>query len=329
MDSPILDVRNLSVTYRSGNTTHRAVSNISFQLAASDSLGIVGESGSGKTTLARAIMHLTGGNCRIEADAISYRGRDLCPLSEKAMREIRGDSIGMIMQNPIQCLDPLMTVGAQFSEIIQLHTPGLSRAERRETAAALLADVGIVNPERVLASYPFELSGGMIQRITISMAMYLTPDLLICDEPTTALDVTTQQQIMNLLKQEKRSRNLSMLFISHNFGLIAEICNRVCVMYGGRIVESGSVDQIFYHPGHPYTQALLKSIPQIEEGNDKRLPTIDGGAPQAIPASECCPFCPRCPQAEERCKQAFPAETLMEQDHSVFCWQYHQQEGRL
>lgn len=329
MDHPVLEVKNLSVTYRSGTAVYRAVNNISFRLDASDSLGIVGESGSGKTTLARAIMHLTGGNCRVEADAVSYHGRDLCPLTEREMCAIRGNSIGMIMQNPIQCLDPLMTVGAQFGEIIQLHTPGLSRAERRETAAARLADVGIVNPERVLASYPFELSGGMIQRITISMAMYLTPELLICDEPTTALDVTTQQQIMNLLKQEKSNRNLSMLFISHNFGLIAELCNRVCVMYGGRIVESGTVDQIFYRPGHPYTQALLKSIPQIEKGSEKRLPVIDGGPARAVFTADCCPFYPRCPQAGEGCKQAFPQETVLEEKHSVFCCQYQAQEKLL
>lgn len=329
MDNPVLDVKNLSVKYQSGKAIHQAVRNVSFQLAEADSLGIVGESGSGKTTLARAIMRLHGGNCQIEADTVSFKGQNLCNLTEREMCSVRGDSIGMIMQNPMQCLDPLMTVGAQFGEIIHIHTPELSRTERRKKAETLLGDVGIVNPERVLSAYPFELSGGMIQRITISMAMYLTPELLICDEPTTALDVTTQQQIMNLLKQEKNNRNLSMLFISHNFGLIAEICNRVCVMYGGRIVEAGPVDQIFYNPRHPYTQALLKSIPQIEKDTEKRLPAIESSPVKAVAAADCCPFFPRCKYAESCCKQAFPNETLVEQGHSVFCWQYEQQENHI
>lgn len=327
MNAELLSVRNLSVKFHSDHAVIPAVRDVSFQLGSSEILGIVGESGSGKTTLANAVIRLLKGSGTIDGGEVLFRDLDLLKLSEKEMRRFRGKEIGMIFQDPMQCLDPLMTVAAQIREVLSVNQLSESRADIRRQSIEMLKNVGIQNPERVLNSYPFELSGGMKQRIMIAMALALSPSLLICDEPTTALDVSIQDQIIGLLKREKESRGLSMLFITHNFGIVAELCDRVCVMYGGKIVESGSVDQIFYSPAHPYTQALLKAIPKLGETEGKPLASIEGTPINMKQLPEGCPFHPRCPYASDICRLKFPAETIQGEGHTVCCSLYNSQEG--
>ncbi len=318
MEAPILTINGLSVDFDTGKKTVPAVRDVTLELGSSEILGIVGESGSGKSTLANAVIRLLKGNGKTSGEII-YNGVDLLTVPESEMQNIRGREIGMIFQDPVRGLDPMMKIGAQLREALRVHRPALSGKEIPEVSEEILKNVGFTEPKRIMKYYPFEMSGGMNQRILIAMALIPSPRILICDEPTTALDVTIQEQIIGLMKKQKSERDLSMLFITHNFGIAAEICDRLCIMYGGKIMEIGTCRQIFDSPAHPYTRALLETVPKFGSENREYLPTIAGAPYNAEDTSCGCPLAQRCPLAEDACFSEFPEKTIPEDGHTVFC----------
>jgi ABC-type dipeptide/oligopeptide/nickel transport system ATPase component len=272
--APILSVRDLRTHFFTDDGVVRAVDGVSFDLAACETLGIVGESGSGKSVTAYSVLRLVSRPGRVVGGEVLFRGRDLLRLSEPEMRKIRGNDISIIFQEPMTSLDPLYTVGDQILEAVTLHQ-GLRGAAARQAAVRALADVGIPEPEERVDSYPHQMSGGMRQRVMIAIALSCNPAILIADEPTTALDVTIQAKILDLLKVLRRQRQMAMLLITHNLGLVAEMCDRVVVMHGGIIVETAPVRALFAAPAHPYTRGLLRSIPTLDSPTKQRLPTLD------------------------------------------------------
>ena len=310
----LLDVRGLSVTF--GNT--RAVDNVSFTLAPGETLGLVGESGCGKSTLALALMGLLH-NALVEGHAL-LDGRDLLALDDAAMRRVRGAAIGMIFQDSGTALHPLIRVGDQVAEAIRAHRP-MSRASARALALELFRQVGISAPEQRLRAYPHELSGGMGQRVMIAAAIACGPRLLLADEPTTALDVTVQAQILELIRSIGAASGTAVLLITHDLGVVAGQADRVAVMYAGRIVEEAPVDRLFADPAHPYTQGLLGSVPALESGWDEELATIPGSIASAALVAGC-RFAPRCPIASEVCGAAPPLAPVAAA-HRVACWKAH------
>jgi ABC-type dipeptide/oligopeptide/nickel transport system ATPase component len=273
-DEPLLSVRNLQTHFFTDDGLVKAVDGVSFDLAHGETLGIVGESGSGKSVTSLSTMRLVSRPGRIVSGEIRFKGRDLLKISEAEMREIRGNDISMIFQEPMTSLDPLYTVGSQILEAVYLHQ-NLRGEEARQAAIAVLREVGIPQPEERIDAYPHQMSGGMRQRVMIAIALSCNPDVLIADEPTTALDVTIQAKILDLLKVERVKRNMAMLLITHNLGLVAEMCDRVIVMYRGKIVEEKPVEDLFARPEHPYTQGLLRSIPRLDSPPKQPLPTLD------------------------------------------------------
>lgn len=277
----ILQVKNLSVTFRVPNGNLQAVRSVSFSLAEGETLAIVGESGSGKSVTSKSIMGILPNSARIDSGEILYRGQDLLTLDEREMTKVRGRKISMIFQDPMSSLNPIMRIGNQITETILLnHQSGdkrVSRHEAKARAIELMTEVGISDPELRFRQYPFELSGGMRQRIVIAIALSSNPDLLICDEPTTALDVTIQAQILELINRLKKERKLTVLFITHDMGVVARMADRVAVMYAGKIIEYGSVEEIFYQAKHPYTWSLLTSMPDPD--GKERLEGIEGSPP--------------------------------------------------
>jgi ABC-type dipeptide/oligopeptide/nickel transport system ATPase component len=273
MAETILQVRNLHTYFFTDDGVVKAVDDVSFDIAHGETLGLVGESGCGKSVTSLSVMRLVSAPGRITAGEILWEGRDLVQLSEREMRSIRGNEISMIFQEPMTSLDPLYTVGDQISEALHLHQ-GLQGRAAREKAIQVLNDVGIADAQRVDA-YPHQLSGGMRQRVMIAIALSCNPDLLIADEPTTALDVTVQAKILDLLRNLRRERNMAMLLITHNMGLVAEMCDRVAVMHGGKIVEQAPVEDLFARPHHPYTRGLLKAIPMLTSVPKQPLSTVD------------------------------------------------------
>jgi ABC-type dipeptide/oligopeptide/nickel transport system ATPase component len=271
MPEPLLSVQNLSTEFATDDGLIKAVDDVSFEIGPSESVGIVGESGSGKSVTALSIMRLVARPGRITGGNIRFEGRDLLKITEREMRALRGDDIGMIFQEPMTSLDPLYTVGYQIEEAVTLHQ-GLHRAAARDAAIKALRDVGIADPERRVDSYPHQMSGGMRQRVMIAIALSCNPRLLIADEPTTALDVTMQARILDLLKSLRESRQMALLLITHNMGIVAEVCDRVIVMLQGKIVESKSVEELFRNPEHPYTRSLLASIPRLDSPPKTPLP---------------------------------------------------------
>ena len=315
----ILEVKNLRTYYSTDSGTARAVDGVSFSLRRNRTLGIVGESGCGKSVTALSIMRLVpmppgyfaGGE-------IFWQGRNLLGLSEAEMRKLRGNDIAMIFQEPMSSLNPVFTCGDQIMEQILLHRP-LSRRQARERAVELLRLVGIPNPSERIDAYPHELSGGMRQRVMIAMALSCDPSLLIADEPTTALDVTVQAQILELIGKLQEETGMSVILITHDFGVVAELCEEVLVMYASKVVESGSVEQIFSSPLHPYTAGLLRSIPRI--GSKKqRLNVIEGNVPSATRLPVGCRFANRCPLADGRCLRDEPVLEQYGPDHFAACW---------
>jgi oligopeptide/dipeptide ABC transporter ATP-binding protein len=307
----LLEVQDLGVSF--GRT--RAVDRISFQVRESETLGLVGESGCGKSTTALALMRLLRG-ASLEGRAY-LDGVDLFALDEEAMRDLRGRRVGMIFQDPVTALHPMMRVGGQVVEVLRAHLD-LSLAEAKARAVELFRKVGIAAPEERLRAYPHELSGGMCQRVVIAMAIACSPRLLLADEPTTALDVTVQAQILDLLREVARQSGAGMVLITHDLGVVAGIADRVAVMYAGKIVEAGPTDEIFARPLHPYTAGLLASIPQLDSGWDEPVPTIPGSV-QSSRASGGCPFAPRCSLASAECASAPPLEGASD-GRSVACW---------
>ena len=271
---PLLTVRDLETTFFTDDGPVPAVATVSFDIAPGEALGIVGESGSGKSVTALSILRLVSRPGRIVNGEVTFKGRNLLQLSERDMRDLRGNDIGMIFQEPMTSLDPLYTVGDQIGEALFLHQ-GLRGKAARDAAIRALADVGIPDPERRVDAYPHQMSGGMRQRVMIAIALSCNPELLIADEPTTALDVTIQARILDLLKELRASRNMALMLITHNLGLVAEMCDRVIVMYRGRIVEAKPVDDLFANPEHPYTRGLLRSIPRLDSPPKQPLPTLD------------------------------------------------------
>ncbi|MDR2137376.1 MAG: ABC transporter ATP-binding protein [Synergistaceae bacterium] len=297
----LLSVKNLRVSFKTSNGVFEAVRGVSFGLHRGDALGIVGESGSGKTVTATSILRLLPENGFITGGEITFDGIDLAGAGIKLLRRVRGDRISMIFQDPMSSLNPLIPVGAQIGEIIAEHRKGLSRAEVREEAVRLLGLVRIPEPQRRYRAYPHELSGGMRQRVMIAIAIACGPDVLIADEPTTALDVTIQEQILKLLKTLRDDLEMSVMFITHDLGVVAELCTRVIVMYGGLIMEEGGADDIFENPSHPYTVGLLKSIPNLAADKSRDLVSIPGSPPDMAHPPKGCPFAPRCGHARNVC----------------------------
>ncbi|ELZ95224.1 putative dipeptides/oligopeptides ABC transporter ATP-binding protein [Haloferax mucosum ATCC BAA-1512] len=302
---PLLSVENLRTAFYTDKEVIRAVDGISFDIYRGETVGIVGESGSGKSVTARSIMRLVDTPGRIENGRIMYDGEDLLDKSPKQMRAIRGGSIAMVFQDPLTSLNPVYTVGNQIKEALRLHR-GMSGSEATREAIDLLEAVGIPDAHRRVREYPHQFSGGMRQRAVIAMALACDPELLICDEPTTALDVTIQAQILELLEELQEERDLGIMFITHDMGVIAEIADRVNVMYAGEIIESAPVVELFKSPKHPYTQGLLNSIPGQGLEDGERLATIEGDVPTPNEDPNYCRFAPRCPKAFEECDTVHP-----------------------
>ena len=295
----LLKVADLALKFRAGNRVVHALRGVSFSLAPSEILAIVGESGSGKSVTGLSLLRLHGKNAELQGQ-INLSGEDLNAKSEAEMRKIRGRRIAMIFQEPMTALNPVFTVGFQLNEVLALHM-GLSPKDARSEAIRLMGKVGIPEPELRLGSYPFQLSGGMRQRVLIAMALAAKPEILIADEPTTALDVTIQSQILRLLREINEREKTSMIFITHDLGIVARLAHRVAVMYAGEIVETGTVAEIFAAPKHPYTRALLASVADVPRGS--RLSAIPGSPPQLSEAIHGCAFAPRCSFAEPACRQ--------------------------
>jgi len=318
MTGPLLKIDNLSIEFGSQRPI-RVIEGIGFEVPESGAVGIVGESGSGKSVTSLAIMRLIASPPgRIVSGSIDFRGTDLLGLSAAQMPEIRGRDIAMIFQEPMSSLNPVMTIGSQIGEAIKLHE-ALDRRARRRKVVDLLRRVGIPDPEARADAYPHEFSGGMRQRAMIAMAMACGPKLLIADEPTTALDVTVQAQVMELMKRLRRETGMALLLISHDLGVIADACDRVIVMYAGRIVEEADTRDLFAHPRHPYTRGLLAAIPRLST-TEKRLAQIPGAVPPAGTIRKGCPFAARCTQAIDKCREEMPPLIEAAKRHRAACW---------
>ena len=317
----LLEVKNLKTGFRTDEGSFLAVDDVSFSLEKGKTLGIVGESGCGKSVTSLSIMRLIPTPPgRIEGGQILFNGKDLLKLSEPEMRKIRGNDIAMIFQEPMTSLNPVFTCGDQIAEAIELHQKGLSKKQIREKTIDMLKLVGIPEPDKRVDEYPHQLSGGMRQRVMIAMALSCNPQLLIADEPTTALDVTIQAQILELIRKLQREFQASMILITHDLGVVAETCDDVAVMYAGRIVEYGSVEDIFYRPKHQYTKGLLDSIPHFETGQRReRLETIKGLVPSMLDLPPGCRFSSRCKAVKDDCRAAEPALRSFQGKHVAAC----------
>lgn len=299
--SKLLEIKNLSVVIAEDERV--LVNDVSFALQPGEALGVVGESGSGKTLTALSILGLLPRGLRIKSGEINYKGKNLLESSDEELRSIRGKDIAMIYQDPMTALNPVMKIGDQLLEVLESHQHEITDPVRHILDG--LSAVGIPDPKRAYDSYPHEFSGGMRQRVMIAMSLLLSPDVLIADEPTTALDVTIQRQILALVAKERKRRNMSMLWITHDLGVVANLVDRVIVMYAGRIVEIGTVDEIFENPRHPYTVGLLASLPAADNSREK-LASIPGVPPKPWQVGDSCAFAPRCDRAQEICRTSRP-----------------------
>jgi oligopeptide/dipeptide ABC transporter ATP-binding protein len=320
MSQPLLQLDQVSTHYVSARGTRvvRAVDEVSLSVRAGETLGIVGESGSGKSTLALTILRLLPPAARIASGRMLFEGEDLVAKTPEEMRQVRGKRIAMILQDPMASLNPLFTIGNQVGEPIRVHE-GANRASAWARARELLKSVRIPSPETRVTQYPHEMSGGMRQRIVGAIGISCQPRLLIADEPTTSLDLTIQAQYLNLLRELQKAHNLALIFITHNLGIVAKMCDQLAVMYAGRVVESGPVSRIFNAPRHPYTQALLSSIPRMTD-NRQRLTAIEGHPPDLASLPPGCAFATRCPRAEAQCHDAAPPEQVDAEGRTVRCW---------
>lgn len=317
---PILSVENLSTSFFTSNGRVNAVRDVSFTLRQGEVLGIVGESGSGKTVTSLSILQLLGGSGRITGGRIVFDGTDLVSAPKKLLRQTRGNRIAMVFQDPMSSLNPLMPIGKQIGEMIKTHQPKISAAALKQEVLHLLELVRIPEPEKRYQSYPHEFSGGMRQRVMIAIALACKPDILIADEPTTALDVTIQDQILKLMRNLRDEFQTSIIFITHDLGVVAELCTRVIVMYGGKIMEEAAVDDIYEQPAHPYTMGLLASVPNIAQDKSKRLLSIPGSPPDMIRPPAGCPFAPRCSYARNICNAQEPPKVEVAPGHFSSCW---------
>jgi oligopeptide/dipeptide ABC transporter ATP-binding protein len=315
----LLEIRNLSTSFKTEDGIVQAVDNVSVDIRKGEVVGLVGESGCGKTVTSLSILQLLASPpAFIDDGQILFEGRDLLRVSKEELRRIRGNEIAMIFQEPMTSLNPVFTIGDQLMEAIELHQ-GLKGRQLRDRAIEMLRLVGIPRADEVIDEYPHRFSGGMRQRAMIAMALSCNPKLLIADEPTTALDVTIQAQILELIQELKEKINTAVLFITHDLSVIAEMSDRVVVMYAGKVVEEADVETLFHEPEHPYTQGLIGSRPAVET-EQKRLPFIPGNVPNPLEMPGGCPFHPRCPHAMEICTEEMPPERKLKEEHAVRCW---------
>lgn len=320
MDSEVLlEVKDLEVSFYTKEGEVQAIRKISYQLRPGEVLGIVGESGSGKSVSSHCILKLLPESGKIKGGHILFEGKDIVAMSKNEIMDIRGNEISMIFQEPMTSLDPLFTIGYQVNESLKKHTD-FDKKQRQQRILELLEMVGINQPEKRMNQYPHEFSGGMRQRAMIAMALSCNPKVLIADEPTTALDVTTQAQIIDLLKELKEKLNMAIIFITHDLGVVSDICDKVFVMYAGKIIENGFKRQIFYKHRHPYTEGLLNSIPNIDLDRTMKLVPIEGNPPDMLHVSIGCPFAPRCNKRMNICVKEEPPHMQLEEGHEISCW---------
>jgi oligopeptide transport system ATP-binding protein len=321
--SKLLEVRDLHVSFKTYNGEVQAVRGVSFHVNKGETVAIVGESGCGKSVTSQTIMRLIPTPpAMIKAGEIIFEGKDLTKLPEKQLEKIRGAEIAMIFQDPMTSLNPTMTIGKQIMEGLMKHQK-MSKSQAREKAIEMLRLVGIPSPESRIDQYPHQFSGGMRQRAMIAIALACAPKVLIADEPTTALDVTIQAQIIDLMKDLQEKINTSIILITHDLGVVADIADRVVVMYAGKVVESGSLDEIFYNPRHPYTWGLMTSMPRLNQSRDQELLPIPGAPPDLISPPKGCPFAARCKYAMKICTEQMPETTQVSPTHQVACWLEH------
>lgn len=318
MSENILSVQNLHTSFHTDKGEVKAVNGVTFNLEKGKILGIVGESGSGKSVTAYSIMRILEKNGRITEGKILYKGQDIAAFSEKQMREFRGKCCSIIFQDPMTSLNPVFTVGNQLKEAIELHTDRKGK-EAEARAIEMLTLVGVNEPEKRVKQYPYELSGGMRQRVMIAMALACEPDILIADEPTTALDVTIQAQILELMQSLQKKLGMAIIMVTHDLGVIADMYDEIIVMYGGRVCERGTAEDIFYRPHHEYTKGLLRSIPNVDRIGEKLIP-IPGTPINLLNMPKGCAFCPRCEEAMKICIEEQPPEMQMPDGHFASCW---------
>ena len=317
---PILEVRNLKTQFQTQDGVVKAVDDVSFYVMPGETLGVVGESGCGKSMTGLSIMRLIPSPPgKIVAGEILFNGEDILRMSDDQVRSIRGNDIAMIFQDPMTSLNPVLTINRQISEALQLHM-GMNKSQARERTIELLRMVGIPNAEERVDQYPHQFSGGMRQRVMIAMALSCNPKLLIADEPTTALDVTIQAQILDLMRTLQTERDTGVILVTHSMGVVAGMADRIQVMYAGHIVETASTEEIFANPRHPYTVGLLKSIPRLDAARKEKLEPIRGLPPDLIDLPDMCPFVPRCNYAREKCEQKNPPLLQVNEGHWAACW---------
>lgn len=326
----ILEVENLNVSFNTYAGEVKAVRGVSFELSKGETLAFVGESGCGKTVTAKSILRLLKPPFAVikPESKIVCNGKDVLKMNEKELCDFRGDEVGMIFQDPMTSLNPTMTVGDQIMESLMIHKK-LDKKSAREEAVKMLKMVNIPSPEKRIDNYPHEMSGGMRQRVMIAIALACNPNVLIADEPTTALDVTIQAQILDLLKELKEEYHTSIVLITHDMGVVAAVCSKVAIMYGGLIMECGTSEEIFYHPKHPYTKALLKAIPSLDLKEGERLQSIAGLPPSLNNPPAGCPFAARCGYAEDRCRKELPEYQEFSETHRAMCFLDMPKEGRV
>ncbi|MBS4955618.1 MAG: ABC transporter ATP-binding protein [Clostridium sp.] len=320
--SKLLEIKNLKTSFKTHIGDVQSVRGVSFHLDKGEALGVVGESGCGKSVTMMTIMRLLGENAKIEAENITFDDKDITKPTEKLMQTIRGNDMSMIFQDPMTSLNPLFTVGDQLTEHLIKHKK-ISKKEAKEKAIKMLDMVGIPSPEKRLKQYPHEFSGGMRQRVMIAMSLICEPKLIIADEPTTALDVTIQAQILDLMKDLKEKLDTSIILITHDLGVVADLCSRINVMYGGLIVEEGTTEDIFYRGKHPYTWGLLRSVPNPKSELKEKLIPIEGQPPDLLKPPVGCPFTARCDYAMKICKEKQPPLFEISEGHRAACWLCH------
>ena len=316
----LLEVKNLHVSFFTPAGEVKAVNGISYDVDYDEVMGIVGESGSGKSVEAYSIIGLLQSPGKVMEGSITLEGEDMLAKTPSEMVDYRGSQVAMIFQNPMTCLNPVYTIGNQLTEALRAHDKSISKEAADKRAMEMLEQVGINNVEKRMKQYPHELSGGMRQRVMIAMGLICHPKLLIADEPTTALDVTIQAQILELMKELQKKNHMGIIFITHNLGVVAEVCDKVSVMYAGKMVEQGPVDDIFYEPGHPYTMGLLRSMPRVDAESYERLIPIEGSPVDMLNPPEGCPFAPRCEHAMKVCLQKMPPYVELGDNHRAACW---------
>jgi len=314
-----LEVKNLRTWFHTPEGIVKSVDGVSFSIEEGKTLALVGESGCGKTITSLSLIKLLPDTAELNADSIVLNGRDVTNLNKNEARKIRGAEISMIFQEPMTSLNPVYRIERQLGEVFRLHNPGISKEEVRQRSIDILKKVGVPNPEERLKVFPHQLSGGLRQRVMIAISLASNPRMVIADEPTTALDVTIQAQILDLLKQLQKDMNMSILLITHDFGVVSQIADRVAVMYAGKIVEEGKMEDVFADPWHPYTKLLILSIPGIKVTRGNRLESIQGSVPNPLRFPEGCRFAPRCPYAKDICHKAQPPEIHVG-DRRVSCY---------